>query len=108
MSENIQEITDDNFDAQVLQRQDPILVDFWAPWCQPCLRMLPAIEEIANEYKDKITICKLNTEENPNTPSKYNILGIPTLILFKAGEALATQTGALSKSQLAAFIDSNI
>ncbi len=108
MSENIVYLTDDSFEAEVLQSEQPVLVDYWADWCGPCKMIAPILEEIASEYDGKIKIAKLNIDENSGTPPKYGIRGIPTLMLFKGGNVEATKVGALSKSQLTAFIDSNL
>ena len=108
MSENIVHLSDDSFEDEVINTEGPVLVDYWADWCGPCKMIAPILDEIANEYKDKIKIAKLNIDENPATPPKYGIRGIPTLMLFKGGNVEATKVGAVSKSQLTAFIDSNI
>lgn len=108
MSEDIIYVTDDTFESEVLNAQHPVLVDYWAEWCGPCKMIAPILDEIANEYTGKIKIAKLNIDDNPQTPPKYGIRGIPTLMLFKDGQVEATKVGALSKSQLTAFIDSNI
>ena len=108
MSEHIIHVTDDNFEAEVLNSSDPVLVDYWAEWCGPCKMIAPILDEIANEYTGKIKVAKLNIDDNPQTPPRYGIRGIPTLMLFKNGNIEATKVGALSKSQLTAFIDSNI
>lgn len=108
MSENVTNVTDSDFDSQVLQSDLPVLVDYWAEWCGPCKMIAPVLEEIAEEYNGKLRICKLNIDENPDTPPRYGIRGIPTLMLFKDGEVESTKVGALTKSQLAAFLDSNI
>jgi thioredoxin 1 len=108
VSDNIIHVSDDGFDNDVLKSQEPVLVDFWAEWCGPCKMIAPVLEEIASEYSGKIKIAKLNIDDNPATPPKYGIRGIPTLMLFKNGNVEATKVGAVSKSQLAAFIDSNI
>ena len=107
MSE-IANVSDSSFETDVLQSDIPVLVDYWAEWCGPCKMIAPVLEEIAQEYDGRIKICKLNIDENEATPPKYGIRGIPTLMLFKGGNVEATKVGAISKSQLAAFIDSNI
>jgi thioredoxin 1 len=101
-------VTDDSFEHEVLKSADPVLVDYWADWCGPCKMIAPVLDEIATEYEGKIKVAKLNIDENPNTPPRYGIRGIPTLMLFKSGEVEATKVGAVSKSQLTAFIDSNL
>lgn len=98
-------ISDSSFDADVLQSETPVLVDFWAPWCGPCKMIAPLLDEIAESYAGKITIAKLNVDDNPETPAKYAVRGIPTLMIFKAGKLEATKVGALTKTQLTAFID---
>ena len=108
MSERIISVTDASFEEEVLKSEQPTLVDYWAEWCGPCKMVAPILEEIAEEYQGKLKICKLNIDENPSTPPRYGIRGIPTLMLFKNGNVEATKVGALSKSQLAAFIDSNL
>jgi thioredoxin 1 len=108
VSEKIIHITDDTFEQEVLQSQTPVLVDYWAEWCGPCKMIAPALDQIAAEYAGRLKVAKLNIDENQSTPPKYGIRGIPTLMLFKNGNLEATKVGALSKSQLAAFIDSNI
>ncbi len=108
MSANIINVTDETFEAEVLKAEGPVLVDYWAEWCGPCKMIAPVLEEIAEEYNGRLKVCKLNIDENEQTPPKFNIRGIPTLMLFKNGNVDATKVGALSKSQLAAFIDSNI
>ena len=108
MSGDIVYVTDDSFEQDVLQSEIPVLVDYWAEWCGPCKMIAPILEEIVNEYAGKIKIAKLNIDENSATPPKYGIRGIPTLMIFKEGDVEATKVGALSKSQLTAFIDSVI
>jgi thioredoxin 1 len=108
MSENIVNVTDASFDDDVLKAEVPVLVDYWAEWCGPCKMIAPVLEEIAKEYDGRLKICKLNIDENSDTPPKFGIRGIPTLMLFKGGNVEATKVGALSKSQLAAFVDANL
>ena len=108
MSERIVHVTDDSFEQEVLQSSNPVLVDYWADWCGPCKMIAPVLDQIADEYDGKIRVAKLNIDENPNTPPRYGIRGIPTLMLFKKGEVEATKVGAVSKSQLTAFIESNL
>jgi len=108
VSEQIVHLSDDSFEAEVLQSGLPVLVDYWAEWCGPCKMIAPVLDEIAGEYADRIKVAKLNIDDNPNTPPRYGIRGIPTLMLFKDGEVEATKVGAVSKSQLTAFIDSNL
>ena len=108
MSEGISHITDDSFEQEVLNADQPVLVEYWAEWCGPCKMIVPLLNEISGEYKGKLKVTKLNIDDNPNTPPKYGIRGIPTLMIFKNGNAEATKVGALSKSQLTAFIDQSI
>ena len=108
MSEHIFNVTDEEFDKEVLNAEGPVLVDYWAEWCGPCKMITPILDEIANEYKDRLKVCKLNIDDNESTPPKYGVRGIPTLMLFKNGNVEATKVGALSKSQLVAFLDSNL
>ncbi|MCK2125266.1 thioredoxin TrxA [Thauera aromatica] len=108
MSEHIHYVTDSSFEAEVLQSQIPVLVDYWAEWCGPCKMIAPILDDVAKDYAGKLKVAKLNIDENQETPAKYGIRGIPTLMLFKGGNVEATKVGALSKSQLTAFIDSNI
>ncbi len=105
---DINHVTDSSFESEVLNSDVPVLVDYWAEWCGPCKVIAPVLEEIASEYEGKMKICKLDIDANENTPPKYGIRGIPTLMLFKDGSVEATKVGALSKSQLTAFLDSNI
>ena len=108
MSDNIVQISDSSFDADVLEADGPVLVDFWAEWCGPCKMIAPVLEELASEYGEKLKICKMDVDANPETAPKYGIRGIPTLILFNNGDVAGTKVGALSKSQLSEFIDSTI
>ncbi|OHC77018.1 MAG: thioredoxin [Rhodospirillales bacterium RIFCSPLOWO2_01_FULL_65_14] len=100
------QVTDDTFDADVLKSHTPVLVDFWAEWCGPCKQIAPALEELAKEMSDRVTVAKVNIDDNPMTPSKYGVRGIPTLILFKNGEVAATKIGALPKSKLMEWVES--
>ena len=108
MSEHIHYVTDDTFEAEVLKSEQPVLVDYWAEWCGPCKMIAPILDEIAKEYAGKLKVTKVNIDDNQATPAKFGIRGIPTLMIFKNGNVEATKVGALSKSQLAAFIDSNL
>lgn len=108
MSGNIVYVGDQTFDEEVLKSEGPVLVDFWAEWCGPCKMIAPILDEIADEYNGRVKVTKLNIDENPATPPKYGIRGIPTLMLFKDGNVEATKVGAVSKSQLTAFLDSNL
>ena len=108
MSDSITYVSDDTFDSEVLQSTTPVLVDYWAEWCGPCKMIAPILDDVAREYAGKLKVAKLNIDENQATPPKYGIRGIPTLMLFKNGSVEATKVGALSKTQLAAFIDANI
>jgi thioredoxin 1 len=108
VSERITHITDDTFEAEVLQAKQPVLVDYWAEWCGPCRMIGPILDEIAVEYAGRVKVCKLNVDENQNTPPKYGIRGIPTLMLFRDGKVDATKVGAGSKSQLVAFLDGSL
>ncbi len=108
MNKHITHVTDETFEQEVLKADRPVLLDYWAEWCGPCKMIAPILDEIAEEYADRIKVAKLNIDENPNTPPKFGIRGIPTLMLFKNGNVHATKVGALSKSQLTAFLDSNI
>jgi thioredoxin 1 len=102
------DVTDGNFEDEVLNADRPVLVDYWAEWCGPCKMTAPILDEVSDEYTDKLKVAKLNIDENPNTPPKYGVRGIPTLMLFKNGNVEATKVGALSKAQLQAFIDENL
>ena len=108
MGINIHHVTDASWDTDVLEADGPVLVDYWAEWCGPCKMIAPILEEIASEYSEKLKVCKIDIDSNEGTPPKYGIRGIPTLMLFRDGQVEATKVGALSKSQLAAFLDSNI
>lgn len=108
MSDKIIHLTDDSFGTKVLQAEGAILVDFWAEWCGPCKMIAPILDEIAEEFEGKLTVTKLNIDENPATAPKYGIRGIPTLLLFKSGEVAATKVGALSKGQLKEFLTANL
>jgi thioredoxin 1 len=108
MNEHITHLSDAAFEQEVLQSQLPVLVDYWAEWCGPCKMIAPILEDISKEYAGRLKVAKLNIDDNQQTPPKYGIRGIPTLMLFKNGNVEATKVGALSKSQLTAFIDSNI
>lgn len=107
-SDLIKHVTDASFEADVLQAQGPVLVDYWAEWCGPCKMIAPVLDAIAEEYKGKLAIAKLNIDQNDQTPAKHGVRGIPTLMLFKNGQVEATKVGALSKSQLTAFIDAHL
>ena len=108
MSDAIVYVTDSSFDSEVLQSNTPVLVDYWAEWCGPCKMIGPILEDVAKDYAGKLKIAKLNIDENQDTPPKYGIRGIPTLMLFKNGNVEATKVGALSKTQLTAFLDANL
>ena len=108
MSNNIINVTDSNFEEEGLSSEIPVLLDYWAEWCGPCKMIAPILNDIADEYSGKIKIAKLNIDENPGTPAKFGVRGIPTLMIFKSGSIEATKVGAMSKSQLSAFIDSTI
>jgi thioredoxin 1 len=108
VSDSLVHVTDDDFETEVIGHSKPVLVDFWAEWCGPCKMIAPILGEIAEEYGDRLRVAKLNIDENPNTPPRFGIRGIPTLMLFKDGNVEATKVGAVSKSQLTAFIDSSL
>ncbi|MDX1376166.1 MAG: thioredoxin TrxA [Burkholderiales bacterium] len=107
-SSHINPVTDDTFEPEVLKSDLPVLVDYWAEWCGPCKSIAPILDEVAQEYDGRLKVAKMNVDENQQVPAKFGIRGIPTLMLFKNGNLEATKVGALSKSQLTAFLDSNI
>ncbi|ULQ45233.1 thioredoxin TrxA [Flagellatimonas centrodinii] len=108
MSEHISAVTDATFEQEVLQASTPVLVDFWAEWCGPCRMVAPILEQVAGEQVGKLKVVKLNVDENPETPAKFGIRGIPTLLMFKGGEVAATQVGAVAKAQLTAFVNPHL
>ena len=107
-SNDIKHVTDDSFEPDVLKSDVPVLVDYWAEWCGPCKSIAPILDQVASEYQGRVKVAKINVDENKMVPAKFGIRGIPTLMLFKNGNVEATRVGALSKSQLTAFLDSNI
>lgn len=108
MTDSIKHVTDTSFESDVLKSDLPVLVDYWAEWCGPCKMIAPLLDEAAKAYEGRVTIAKLNVDENPDTAAKFGIRGIPTLMLFKDGKAAATKVGAMSKSQLSAFLDESL
>lgn len=108
MSDSILHVTDSSFEDEVLKSELPVILDFWAEWCGPCKMIGPILEELSEQYKGKLTVAKINIDDNQATPQTYGVKGIPTLIIFKDGDTVATKVGAASKSQLEAFIDTNI
>ncbi len=108
MAEHIVHISDESFEEEVLQSERPVLIDYWAEWCGPCKMIAPVLDEIATEYSDRLKVVKLNIDDNPQTPPKYGIRGIPTLMVFKNGQVEATKVGAVSKAQLIAFLDDSL
>ena len=108
MAEHIIHISDESFEEEVLQSDRPVLIDYWAEWCGPCKMIAPVLDEIATEYSDRLKVVKLNIDDNPQTPPKYGIREIPTLMVFKNGQVEATKVGAVSKAQLTAFLDENL
>lgn len=108
MSDLVNNTTDANFENDVLKSEQPVLVDFWAPWCGPCKMIAPVLEEVAKEFDGRLKVVKLNVDENTESPAKYGVRGIPNLILFKDGEVVDSKVGALAKSQLVSFVEENV
>lgn len=108
MSEHIKHISDASFENDVVKSATPVLVDYWAEWCGPCRSIAPILDEVAKEFKGRLTVAKMNVDENQATPAKFGIRGIPTLMIFKDGAVVGTKVGAVSKSQLTSFIESNL
>jgi len=108
MTDSIKHVTDASFESDVLKSDLPVLVDYWAEWCGPCKMIAPILDEVAKAYEGRVTVAKLNVDDNPDTAAKFGIRGIPTLMLFKDGKAAATKVGAMSKSQLTAFLDESL
>jgi thioredoxin 1 len=107
MSQTTKTVTDQTFEAEVLKSAKPVLVDYWAEWCGPCKMIGPAVEDAASQYADRLTVAKLNIDDNPTTPTRFHVRSIPTLMLFKEGQPVATHVGSMSRGQLQAFIDAN-
>ena len=108
MSEHIHHVTDASFEAEVIKADLPVLVDYWAEWCGPCKMIAPILDEVARDYAGKLRVAKVNIDENQETPARFGIRGIPTLMLFKDGKVAATKVGALTKAQLTAFLDGHL